>query len=659
MTLLDTLLGNSSDTELPSRPSPVFKLPIEYLPESVVQSIPHNIITDLELCQSASTEVPPMYACIEGAPHSEPNADAEPDAEPDPIHAKMSRLFTTDTAFLKEYQQIISALSTASATPQPCQTMNKMARDPLTGPQWDDFQTHQHFEETYYYMEFDFLKSANRSETALQMLYMLNMISPVLTLLSPLMVFITPFFMLKFLNAFKFTDVKITLSLYWSIVKRLIADLAIVKVFRLSREHTMQEILMTIVYAVLFIYTNYQNAVACTNFHRKIGGVYDFIGQLRTLGKTTRHRIQQYQHTVKHINHVTHKPFMDTMDIMSSRLDCLIEHLTPIKECWSGFNIDTVRQIGYTMKVYYELKKDAEWDELVTYLIELNQYLDFMEGVAGLYKKGAINMCDFVCDASGNRIKFVDNYYAANVQDHSHASHNGGQMASDMKTPIQAQDKWKIGPVSTPRQQLPPVKNTIKMGANMIISGPNASGKTTLMKSVLLNIIFTQQLGVGFYGVGSALRPFKYVHCYLNIPDTSGRDSLFQAEARRCKEILDSLQADTDPQTSHFVMFDELFSGTNPEEAVKSSTAFIKYLAAKNPNSVFMLTTHYKKVCKFFKTGGSTAPIANWRMKVNVNAANKIQYTYKIERGISKIKGGVHVLKDMGYPKELLASVSQ
>ena len=79
-----------------------------------------------------------------------------------------------------------------------------------------------------------------------------------------------------------------------------------------------------------------------------------------------------------------------------------------------------------------------------------------------------------------------------------------------------------------------PIKNTVKLQKNMIITGPNASGKTTILKSTLINIIFTQQFGCGFYDSGK-LKPYKYIHCYLNIPDTSGRDSLFQAEARRCK----------------------------------------------------------------------------------------------------------------------------
>ena len=57
----------------------------------------------------------------------------------------------------------------------------------------------------------------------------------------------------------------------------------------------------------------------------------------------------------------------------------------------------------------------------------------------------------------------------------------------------------------------------------------------------MLNIIFSQQLAVGFYKKAEIV-PNRFLHCYLNIPDTSSRDSLFQAEARRCKSIMDCVK---------------------------------------------------------------------------------------------------------------------
>jgi DNA mismatch repair ATPase MutS len=191
-----------------------------------------------------------------------------------------------------------------------------------------------------------------------------------------------------------------------------------------------------------------------------------------------------------------------------------------------------------------------------------------------------------------------------------------------------------------------PIKNTIKFKNNLIITGPNASGKTTILKSTLINIIFTQQFGCGFYE-SSNFAPFKHIHCYLNIPDTSGRDSLFQAEARRCKQILDSVN--DNKRETHFCAFDELYSGTNPEEAETSAAAFMIYLQ-KYKNVTSLLTTHFVKVCKKLdKVEG----IINCKM-VTEKKDSKILYKYKLENGISEVKGGINVLTQMNYPKEII-----
>jgi len=79
----------------------------------------------------------------------------------------------------------------------------------------------------------------------------------------------------------------------------------------------------------------------------------------------------------------------------------------------------------------------------------------------------------------------------------------------------------------------------------------------------------------GFYK-SCTLNPFNYFHCYINIPDSISRDSLFQAEVRRCKEILDNIT--DNPSLRHFCVFDELYSGTNPYEAISSAYSYLNYI---------------------------------------------------------------------------------
>jgi DNA mismatch repair ATPase MutS len=44
-------------------------------------------------------------------------------------------------------------------------------------------------------------------------------------------------------------------------------------------------------------------------------------------------------------------------------------------------------------------------------------------------------------------------------------------------------------------------------------------------------------------------------------------------------------------------------------------------------------------------------------MEVNVSKDGTFEYTYKIKKGVSKIKGGIRVLKDMDYPDEIIDTI--
>ena len=251
---------------------------------------------------------------------------------------------------------------------------------------------------------------------------------------------------------------------------------------------------------------------------------------------------------------------------------------------------------------------------------------------------------------------------------------------------------------------LQPVKNTVSLDKRLVITGPNASGKTTILKMTMLNILFSQQLGYGFYEAGTRIKPYNHLHSYLNIPDTSGRDSLFQAESRRCKEILDKLsegqQAPTgtttqwgcggqSPPVRHFCIFDELYSGTNPYEAIASAYGYIMHLN-KNDNVDFMLTTHYIQLCRLFQPcklfdkekhisesikrekiinnsdaeatvkreelldDTDTHKIRNLHMEVADRGNYDFKYLYTLRPGISDIKGGIKVLYDLQYPASIV-----
>jgi DNA mismatch repair ATPase MutS len=81
-------------------------------------------------------------------------------------------------------------------------------------------------------------------------------------------------------------------------------------------------------------------------------------------------------------------------------------------------------------------------------------------------------------------------------------------------------------------------------------------------------------------------------------------------------------------------IFDELFSGTNPEEAVAAATAMLHYL--KETPICFLMTTHFKEICN----------------KANVTTKQMVQY--QLKNGISSQKGGIQVLENMNFPSSFL-----
>lgn len=243
------------------------------------------------------------------------------------------------------------------------------------------------------------------------------------------------------------------------------------------------------------------------------------------------------------------------------------------------------------------------------------------------------------------------------------------------------QDAYFLNTVTSASSEKSIVKNDIVLDKKLIITGPNAAGKTTLIKTTLFNIILSQQIGYGAYS-SATIAPYQFLHCYLNIPDTSGRDSLFQAESRRCKEILDCITEN--PGMRHFCIFDELYSGTNPYEAVASAYGYVSYISDMR-NVDFMLTTHYIQLCELFQ--GTTSKrekrekrdkrdkrdkpdkkknnnnkkrldanpnIRNLHMSASVSNTFDYTYHYKVVSGISNIRGGIKVLLDLRYPDAII-----
>lgn len=452
-------------------------------------------------------------------------------------------------------------------------------------------------------MDLPMLEFLNNSEVFLRIMSIYNITSPVLALLTPLIITILPFFIIKL------KGMRLHFKEYVDILKTILANQPIGKLFTQFNSVKIEQKIYILISVAFYLLSIYQNIAYCIKFNKN----------MKIIHNTLFHISEYIEHTQLNMNNFLQystelTSYNEFNSIVVDNLSILNEFKDKLNKLTKyEFSISKTFELGFILKSFYELYNDKKYNDAFLYSFGFNGYLSNLHGLLKNIKLGKINFTKFINKKRSKQIHIKNNYYA-------------------------------------PLMNETPVKNDIQISKNMIITGPNASGKTTVLKSTLINIILSQQFGCGFYD-SATIYPYKYIHCYLNIPDTSGRDSLFQAESRRCKEILDIIQEFKDD--THICIFDELFSGTNHTEAIISATAFMNYLVKFKTVSC-LLTTHFIKVCKKLNKNKN---ITNFNMHTLKTNTNKNIHTYLLKEGISEVKGGLQVLHDLKFPTEILENI--
>ena len=194
------------------------------------------------------------------------------------------------------------------------------------------------------------------------------------------------------------------------------------------------------------------------------------------------------------------------------------------------------------------------------------------------------------------------------------------------------------------------VLNSVNLGnpnPNMVITGPNAGGKSTFIKSITINVLLSQTLGIT---AASEFRitPFSLINTYLNIPDVKGKESLFEAEMHRAREHLLKLE-DLPKNQYSFLIMDEIFSSTNPEEGISGGYAICEMLG-KYANSISIITTHFTKLTDLEKTSNFSC----YKIPINRDNNGDIEYTYKLEPGVSDQFIALELLGKKGFDKDIV-----
>jgi len=563
----------------------IFQLPIAFLEQKNI--LEEHTVNDLELLPTVSNDS--LYTYV---------------LNPDTLMGKnnvnlWSKYYTANTTFLKESQKLLKNKLAIGGIPNETQLKINTI--------WDEIRSETGFHEKYGYIEWERLQLLNHSSKFLQCLSIYNMASPVFSLMLPIVFLIIPLLIIKM------RGIPITIEKYIELLKMVFKKHQLGQLFDLSNA-SMEKIVYVLASAVFYIIQIYQNIMSCRKFYQNITKIHEQLFVMKDYLQDTLQNMDIIQKQCERLD--TYAPFIADMNQYRGTYQCMLDQIKQVTP-YKLLSIHKISQIGHIMRCFYKLYKNNTFLIALKYSFGFNGYIDNLNGIRENSRVKNISTCKFAKPKSNTKTKsnaktkFTDAYFPTLVHEN-------------------------------------PVKNTYSLDKHLLITGPNAAGKTTLLKTTIFNIILSQQIGFGFYKKATIV-PYDMIHCYINIPDTSARDSLFQAEAKRCKDILEKIDGDTIQSKRHFCVFDELYSGTNPYEAVSSAYAFLKYLH-KNDNINFVLTTHFLELCRRLN---EEKRMHNCHMKIDV-CGDDFKYTYKMEKGISTIKGGIKVLKDLEYPEEII-----
>jgi DNA mismatch repair protein MutS len=187
----------------------------------------------------------------------------------------------------------------------------------------------------------------------------------------------------------------------------------------------------------------------------------------------------------------------------------------------------------------------------------------------------------------------------------------------------------------------------------MILTGPNAGGKSTFLTGVTHTILLAHVMGIG-PAAKIVLTPLNRINTYIGIADDiAAGKSLFMAEVDRAQkhiQILKSLK----PDEFSFTILDDLLRGTNPVEGAAAEYSILESLADYT-NSLTIVATHYPLVMLLEEKAGDKG-FVNYKVYITrQGASRKLNYTYQVVPGKSTQAIAIDILEEQGYDTKMLA----
>ncbi|HAF25945.1 MAG TPA: hypothetical protein DCG85_01375 [Lachnospiraceae bacterium] len=186
------------------------------------------------------------------------------------------------------------------------------------------------------------------------------------------------------------------------------------------------------------------------------------------------------------------------------------------------------------------------------------------------------------------------------------------------------------------------VKNDISTnGKGVLFTGSNASGKSTFIKAVAINVLFSQTIATVLASEYKA--PFFMVYTSMALrDDVTGGKSYFVVEVESVKRIFDA----ANDKVPLLILIDEVLRGTNTAERIGAAYAILNDLSDKN--ALVFTATHDLEL-----TGLLSKKYDNKHFDED-GGDDDVSFSYKLKDGPATERNAIRLMKKAGFDLKII-----
>lgn len=308
------------------------------------------------------------------------------------------------------------------------------------------------------------------------------------------------------------------------------------------------------------------------------------------------------------------------IDVLKTDLELeSIERLRDYKTLLKKINRKTgsfYNKVGLDTDIFYELISTVTLHEAMLFL-----------SIKDLVNENKENLCKlyFILGDIDNEIALSNLYYNLDLVCKADVA--------DKTEDISIEGEELHNPIIYLKDPEESVGNTFKFTKDILLTGSNASGKSTFLRTIGINHLMAKTLGF------VVAKKFKTtdtdIFTSIDIKDSiEEKTSYFMAEAKTIKKMIDN--------PGNMYLLDEVFKGTNTIDRISAASSTLDYLSKQG---FVVAATHDIELTNILEKDFS-----NYHFE-EVVTKDEIKFDYKLKEGRAATRNAIRILEMYDYPE--------